>query len=171
MKRYSLILAVAAVVAFLDQFTKALVLESLPEYSGIRIIDGFFNLVHVHNRGAAFGFLNRSDIEWQFLLFSGVGLLALVIIFFMARQAPARSHGLFIALGCILGGAAGNFIDRFRFRYVIDFLDFYIGEYHWPAFNVADIAIVLGVGALLLNSLFSSRKSKEGMEKKGAEES
>ncbi len=141
--RYALVSGLAALIIFLDQLSKWWVVKNLPLHEAVPVLDGFFNLVHIYNRGAAFGFLNRSDIEWQFWLFLVATCVAVVAIGYLVRtSAPSRL--LFSALGLILGGALGNLIDRIRFRAVVDFLDFYVGTWHWPAFNVADIAICLG---------------------------
>ncbi len=141
--RYAWVSGLAALIIFLDQLSKWWVIQNLPLHAAVPVLDGFFNLVHIYNRGAAFGFLNRSDIEWQFWLFLVATAIAVVTIFYLIRtSAPSRL--LFSALGLILGGALGNMIDRIRFRAVVDFLDFYVGSWHWPAFNVADIAICLG---------------------------
>ena len=142
MRRYLTLSGIAALVTLLDQLTKWWVLRTLPEYQSVPVIKGFFDLVNIRNRGAAFGFLNRSDIEWQFWLFLGATLLAVVAIFALVRGT--KSTLLLTGLGLIMGGAIGNLIDRVRFRSVVDFLDFYIGTWHWPAFNVADIAICCG---------------------------
>lgn len=142
------ILGLAGAILVLDQLTKILVTQQLPIGGGVEVIPGFFNLVHVLNRGAAFGMLNRGDISWQRWFFLGVSLAAMGVIWFMARMSRPEEKLMHVALGCILGGAVGNFIDRLRSGMVIDFLDFYIGDMHWPAFNVADSAI--SVGAVLL---------------------
>lgn len=151
--RYTLIAVVTAIVALVDQATKALVLLTIPLYTELPVINGFFSLVHVRNRGAAFGFLNRHDISWQFWLFLAATLVALVAVVMLARSSRAGDHPFFLSLGLILGGAAGNLIDRVRYREVVDFLDFYYGNYHWPAFNAADIAICCGAGLALVLSL------------------
>ena len=151
--RYAFIAIITAIVTLIDQATKALVLLSIPLYTEIPIIKGLFSLVHVRNRGAAFGFLNRHDISWQFWLFLAATLIAVVVVIMLARSSRADDHPFFLALGMILGGAVGNLIDRVRYREVIDFLDFYYGNYHWPAFNVADIAICCGAGLALVLSL------------------
>lgn len=150
MRKYGIIGAVGAFIVLADQFTKYLVLEKIPLWHGFPVIDGFFNLVHVRNRGAAFGFLNRSDIEWQFWFFTAMTVVAVAVLLYLAKSARERSYGTLASLGLILGGAVGNFIDRCRFRHVIDFLDFHIGDRHWPAFNVADMGITCGVVLLLL---------------------
>lgn len=138
---------VGAIVIVLDQLTKYLAMTHIPMTGSISVIPGFFDLVNIRNRGAAFGFLNRSDIDWQIWLFGGATLLAAGAILALIRSWPRYSPVLYTGLGLVLGGALGNLIDRIRFRAVVDFLNFYIGDWHWPAFNVADIAIC--VGALL----------------------
>lgn len=141
--RYILILALTLFCVGADQWTKMLVLETIPFNTGFNVIPDFFNLVHVRNYGAAFGLFNESSTQWQFWFFVLTTLIAIVFIFYLAKHS-IKNNFLFIGLGLILGGAIGNFIDRIRFRYVIDFLDFYIQSYHWPVFNVADICISIG---------------------------
>ncbi|CAK7071078.1 MAG: Lipoprotein signal peptidase [Desulfovibrio sp.] len=158
--RYAIIAAVAAFVVALDQLTKAWVLAAIPQYTEIPVISGLFSLVHVRNRGAAFGFLNRHDISWQFWLFLLATLIAVIVVVFLAKHAKPREYGFFTSLGLILGGAAGNLIDRIRFREVVDFLDFYYNGYHWPAFNVADIAICCGAALALILSWRASYGEK-----------
>lgn len=150
--RYTIIVLTAALVTFFDQITKAWILLSIPLYTEVPVIKGFFSFVHLRNRGAAFGFLNRHDISWQFWLFFAASLAAAVVIIFLAKSSRPTEYPFFFSLGLILGGAAGNLIDRIRYREVIDFIDIYYGSYHWPAFNVADIAICCGaVLALILS--------------------
>lgn len=141
--RYRLIFGLMLACVLVDQLTKAAVTAVLPLHGGITVVPGLFDLVYVHNRGAAFGFLNRPDIDWQFWLFLAATLLACGLILSMARTAR-YSAALFCGFGLILGGAVGNLIDRIRLRAVIDFMDFYVGRWHWPAFNVADMAICIG---------------------------
>lgn len=131
-----------------DQITKAMVRAWMEPWTTIEIIPGFFNLTHVMNKGAAFGFLNRHDISWQTWLLVGVTLVAVAFILVLLRQARPEERLLTTGLGLILGGALGNLVDRLVFSgNVTDFLDFYIGAYHWPAFNLADTAITLGAAA------------------------
>ncbi|MHC1789113.1 signal peptidase II [Solidesulfovibrio sp.] len=146
---YKLAVPVATAIVILDQITKLWVQDHLILYTTHPVIPGFFNLVHVLNRGAAFGFLNRSDIQWQTYFFFAATALAVLIIFHLLRMARDDDKLLIIGLGCILGGAIGNLIDRIKTGEVVDFLDFYWKSYHWPAFNVADIAIFLGSLGLL----------------------
>ncbi len=158
--RYAIIAAVTALVTLIDQVTKVMVLLSIPLYTEIPVIKGFFSLVHVRNRGAAFGFLNRYDISWQFWLFLAATLVAIVVVIMLARSSRADDYPFFLSLGLILGGAVGNLIDRVLYREVIDFLDFYHGGYHWPAFNVADIAICCGAALALFFSMRHSPAAK-----------
>lgn len=141
--RYTILIIFALLWIVADQITKYVIVRTLPLYDGFSVISGFFNIVHVRNYGAAFGFLNNPNIAWQFWFFVFVTFIALGIIFYFLKKMP-YSKVLTFGFSCILGGAIGNFIDRVRFRYVIDFLDFYIKSWHWPVFNVADIAICIG---------------------------
>ncbi|MFI3271654.1 MAG: signal peptidase II [Pseudomonadota bacterium] len=152
-QRFRLVCSLAAIIVVLDQATKWLVEATIPFYGTVEVLP-FFDLVHIHNRGAAFGFLNRSDIEWQFWLFFVATIFSVGAIMSIVRSVKQPMKGsilaLMVALGSILGGAIGNFIDRVRYRAVVDFLDFYIGHWHWPAFNVADIAICVGACLAIL---------------------
>jgi signal peptidase II len=143
-KSYKIALPLAVLVVILDQLTKLWIQDHMVLYTTKPVIPGFFNLVHVLNRGAAFGFLNRSDIQWQTYFFFAATALAVLIIFHLLRLAQDDDRLLTVGLGLILGGAVGNLIDRIKTGEVVDFLDFYWKGYHWPAFNVADIAIFLG---------------------------
>jgi len=141
---------IALAVIILDQVTKFWIQKHLVLYTTHPVLPDFFNIVHVLNRGAAFGFLNRSDIRWQTYFFFAATALAVCIINHLLRMAREGDRLLVVGLGLILGGAVGNLIDRIRTGEVVDFLDFYWKTYHWPAFNVADIGIFLGSMALLV---------------------
>ncbi|MCR5813441.1 MAG: signal peptidase II [Desulfovibrio sp.] len=156
--KYRLLGLWAVLVLVADQLSKWLVVEHLPEYRSVTVIAGFFDLVNIRNRGAAFGFLNRSDIEWQFWLFLLATLLAVGSIFYIIRGLRERSPLLVTGLGCILGGALGNLTDRLRFRAVVDFIDLYWHDWHWPAFNIADTAICLGAFLVCLILCFDRKK-------------
>ncbi len=143
----------------LDQATKAMVSSRLAVGSGFNVIPGCFDIVHVLNHGAAFGFLNNADTTWQIWLFLGSALVVAALIFHIVRTAE-YSLPLFFGLGSILGGAAGNIADRVRSLAVTDFLDVYWGQWHWPAFNVADMAICLGVFVSGLILFLQDRKKK-----------
>lgn len=153
-KKLSLIVFPSLAVLLLDQITKWVVLRTLDIHQSVTVVSGFFNLVHVRNRGMAFGFLNRagSDLPFYFLLFATVGAI-LLLAFWAARLKP-EEYRILPGLALILGGALGNLVDRIRLHEVIDFLDIHISHYHWPAFNVADSAITLGTLWVALNLLF-----------------
>lgn len=138
-------------IFLIDQVSKFFVRTRLYEGESIPIIPGLFNLVSVRNRGAAFGFLNRSDIDWQVWLFLGATVLAGIILYHLMKKTP-KSALLFFSAGCVMGGALGNLADRIRFHAVVDFLDVYWKNWHWPAFNVADIGICLGAVLILLQA-------------------
>ena len=160
--RWKIVSAAGLVWLVLDQLTKAVITANVALNHGFSVIPGFFDIVHVLNRGAAFGFLNNRDTDWQFWLFLGAAVAVTVIIVSMVRTAQF-SRLLFFGFGSILGGAMGNLIDRIRVRAVTDFLDFYVGQWHWPAFNVADIAICLGVAAAGFQLLREAREeSRQG---------
>ncbi len=150
-------LGLALILLIADQFTKVLVLgyyrlgDSTPVLS-------FFNVVRVHNTGAAFSFLAAAS-GWQRWLFTGIGVAAALFIVWMLRSHAGQK--LFsLALACILGGAIGNVIDRLLHGYVVDFLDFHWAGWHFPAFNIADSAITVGAGCLLLDELLRVRRGK-----------
>ena len=155
--QYILAGSLAAIVTALDQFTKFQVQQHLTLYTSTPVIPGFFNLVHTLNKGAAFGFQNSPDGTWQPYFFIAVSVLAVVIILNLLSKADNGSRLFVVALGLILGGALGNLIDRVRMGQVVDFLEFYVGSFVWPAFNVADIAITLGSLALIL-SFYTRRR-------------
>ena len=141
--------ALAVLVVVLDQLAKYWVSASF-DYGEARAVTGFFNLVLTHNKGAAFSFL-ASAAGWQRGFFIGIALVATVVInVLLARHAGDK---LFcFALALILGGAIGNVVDRIALGYVVDFLDFYFADWHWPAFNLADSAITLGAMLLVVDS-------------------
>jgi signal peptidase II len=144
---------ISALVVVLDQFTKMLVDRFMNLHESRLLVDGVLRLTYVQNRGAAFGILSEADLPYQSLLFAVVSLAALGAIAAYAWRLPARSHLPQTALALIMGGALGNLLDRARLGYVIDFVDAYWGVHHWPAFNVADSAISIGVVLLVADIL------------------
>jgi signal peptidase II len=140
------LLAGAVVVA--DQATKALVLAHFNVGEG-SVLAPYFNLVLVYNKGAAFSFLSDAP-GWQTPLLVGFALIAIAVVAYLLVRSPGRWI-LSAGLALILGGALGNVIDRLRFGQVVDFLDFHVGAWHWPAFNVADSAITVGAILLVLD--------------------
>lgn len=142
-------------VVICDQMSKYWVRVSLPAIGhGIRVTP-FFNIILTWNKGVTFGLLNQFAPRMMPLALVGAALLILILL----GRWLSRTSSTFVALslGAIMGGAIGNVIDRLRFGAVIDFLDFYYGDYHWYAFNVADAAIVCGVTLLVLDNLFRGR--------------
>jgi len=140
----------------LDHLTKIIVVQTIPLYSNIRIIPGFFNLTHIHNRGAVFGILSRSNNSTIHLLLMAASVMALGLILYYFFSASPKDKLMKIALSLILAGALGNLWDRLIQKYVVDFLDIYIKNWHWPTFNVADSCIT--IGAFLLIFVFFFRK-------------
>ncbi len=160
--RYAVVFATALAWLALDQATKIAVTRSIAVGQGFNVIPGCFDIVHVLNHGAAFGFLNDAGTTWQIWLFLAAAALVFVLVMRLVRNAP-YSMALFLGLGSLIGGAAGNIVDRVRSQAVTDFLDVYWGRLHWPAFNVADVAICLGVfvaGAVLLLQERRERRGK-----------
>ena len=143
-------LGTALVVLVLDQLTKLLALDHLAPGVPVTVVDGFFSLTLVMNPGLAFGMLSSTPTAWRWIVaLLSMGALA-VLATLGVRLLPTGGWTTRLALGFIFGGAVGNLIDRGRFGAVVDFLDFYWRGYHWPAFNVADSAISVGVALLAL---------------------
>jgi signal peptidase II len=149
---------IAALVIIIDQLTKLWIMTSFALYEQQNVIPGLFDLVYVTNTGAAFGFLAGSKNLLRQVFFVGVAIVALVVIVYAYGHLKRQGKIFVYALGLIGGGAIGNLIDRLRFGSVVDFLDFYLGSYHWPAFNAADSAITVGVGLFLLGTLLQHIK-------------
>ena len=151
--------ATAAAVFILDRFTKRLIENNLSVMDTYRVVPGFFDIVHSQNRGIAFGLFNDGNSNWSTGLVALFSVAAVLVIAALLWNG-ARIERLSLAgLSLILGGAAGNLFDRIASGRVTDFLEFYVGNYHWPTFNVADSAIVVGCGLLLLEQLRSKRQA------------
>lgn len=150
MRKYVILVAIAALIIAVDQVLKMYVHTHFVLGESVSVLSGFFNITYVRNFGAAFGFLHETQPAFRENFFLMMPPVALVIILFILRGVKANDTPQILALSSVFGGAIGNYIDRIRFRYVIDFLDFHWKEvYTYPAFNVADMAIVCGVGVLL----------------------
>ena len=149
----------AAAIFALDRLTKW-VIESRVSFSATyKVIPGFFDIVNSQNRGVAFGILNDSTSEWRTTLLVLASMAAVIVVSIVLWRAQRLDRLLLWGLALILGGAAGNVFDRIVWGRVTDFLLFYIGEYQWPAFNVADSAIVLGSALLLLDQFRPKRQA------------
>jgi signal peptidase II len=150
-------LGLALALLLADQFTKVLILGAY-RLGDATYVTSFFNIVRVHNTGAAFSFL-ASASGWQRWFFTAIGLGAAIFILYLLRSHPGQKLFSF-ALACILGGAVGNVIDRLLHGYVVDFLDFHYAGWHFPAFNIADAAISIGAACLILDELLRVRSAR-----------
>ena len=158
LKRVAPWLAIAALIVIADQASKSAISASL-RLGEVREITGFFNLVLAHNRGAAFSFLSDAG-GWQRLLFIGIAVAATAfIVVMLARHSSERLFSAGLAL--ILGGALGNLWDRIALGHVVDFLDFHAFGWHFWAFNLADSAITVGAGLLILDSVRAARSAQK----------
>ena len=146
-------MALVAVLVVLDQLAKAAVRAKLQLHESLTVVPGFFDLTRVHNAGAAFGMLNSVDFEFKALLLALVAAVALVGVGAYAMTLPPDQRLARLGLACIVAGAAGNLIDRVSSGYVVDFVDVYWRGWHFWAFNVADAAITIGVGLMILDLL------------------
>lgn len=158
--KYLILAAIAGAVITIDQATKMYVHTHFGLHESIEVIQGFFNLTYVRNYGAAFGFLADSHQTFREIFFLSMPPVALLVILAILRGVLETDRWQIVSLSLVFGGAIGNYIDRIRFRYVIDFLDFHIQKkYTWPAFNIADSAIVVGVSILLFLELTRTRSA------------
>jgi signal peptidase II len=151
-----------AVVAA-DQITKALIRMWLPLYDSQTVIPGFLNLVHVRNEGMAFGLLNAADFEYKWLVTTALAGAALLGITYYARHLRPDERAARAGLSLILGGALGNLIDRLHAGHVVDFVDVYVGTWHFWAFNVADAAINVGAALVFFDLLFVRRHASDSV--------
>ena len=159
MRKY--LLLISAVIVALDRFTKWTVAHRLALHDSIPVIPGLFRIIHAENPGAAFGLFADSPAQWKVVVLIVFSLIALLIVSTLLWR---NSHSLTttgVGLSLILGGAVGNLWDRLVSGHVVDFLLFYIGSYQWPAFNVADSAIVVGAGLLVVEILFTKSPSRK----------
>ena len=146
---------IAALVLLLDRATKWLVAQRIALYDSVPVIPGFFRLTHVQNRGAAFGIFDESPSEWKVWMLIIFSVAALVVVTVLLWKNSFALTATGVALSLVLGGAAGNLWDRMLAGHVTDFLLFYVGQHVWPAFNVADSAIVCGALLLVAEILFT----------------
>lgn len=150
MGKWSLAALTAGLVILADQASKIAVVKALADVYRIKVIPGFFDLVYTLNTGVAFGMLAGEHSGLRIALLSATALAALgAIIYFLVTAGPDEKMFIF-GLSLVGGGAIGNAVDRLRIGAVIDFLDVYVGDFHWPAFNVADAAITIGVGLIMI---------------------
>ncbi len=141
-------------VILLDQVSKFYIHQAFRLHESRAIIDGFFSLTYIRNPGAAFGLFAEQDEGFRSIFFAVVSVIALCLLAYFFWETPKEETLGLVAISLLFGGAIGNMIDRFRLGEVIDFLDFYVGQSHWPAFNVADSSITAGISLLLFHVYF-----------------
>jgi signal peptidase II len=160
--KYQWVFSIVGAVVVLDQLTKYLIETRVRLYSVITVIPGFFNITHVRNRGAAFGILSGASQVWRSLFFITVTIAAIAVIARLIWKTHERL--LLVAFSLIGGGAVGNLTDRLRYGEVVDFIQWYVKSYYWPSFNIADSAISVGVGLLVLDMLFKKPQDVQNNE-------
>jgi signal peptidase II len=152
--KYTKLVIVAGLVVLFDQISKALILEHLPRHHSRTIITGFFDITHIRNPGGAFGLMAGMSSTVRTVVFLFISSLAVGLILYFYKKTPSSQSLLATGFALIFGGAIGNLIDRVRFGNVVDFLDIYLGNLHWPAFNIADSAITVGIFIFIFHLLF-----------------
>jgi signal peptidase II len=160
MKPWSLFSLLAIVGIIIDQGTKIAIDRSMQLFDSVQIIENFFNITYVRNRGAAFSFL--SDASWRLPFFIIISIIAALVILVAFRKLRNDQRLAHISLAMIFSGAVGNLIDRIRLGEVIDFLDVHWYRHHWPAFNVADSLICVGVILLAIDMMLEEKRLKRG---------
>jgi signal peptidase II len=157
--RYLFLAAVSLPVIVLDQVTKLLIVRKLAYHESITVVENFFEIIHARNPGAAFSFLRDSSFRLPFLI--TVSIVASVAVIAIYRKLRPEQKLVSLALALILGGAVGNLIDRVRLGEVVDFLNVHWYQHYWPAFNVADSALCVGVGLLALDMIREEKRKKK----------
>ena len=146
---------IVLISVLLDQLTKYIVVANIPLYTSVKIIPGLFDFTYLHNPGGAFGILADQPDTVRIFVFIGLAAVAACLVLWFYKTTPKNFKWLRTAYVIIFAGAAGNLIDRIRLGYVIDFLDFYIKDMHWPAFNVADSLITIGMAIIVYHVIFN----------------
>ena len=158
-KKYIPLIAYTPLIVIIDQLTKTYVDNGMRLYQSIELLENFFHITYIRNKGAAFGILSGADESVRIPFFLVISAIAIAVIFYILYSYHEESKLFPLSLALILGGAVGNMIDRIRFGEVVDFLDVHWYDHHWPAFNIADSAISIGVALLIINMLFEKEKS------------
>jgi signal peptidase II len=154
---------IAAAVLLLDRLAKWAVASNIPLHDSVTVIPGCFHLTHVENTGAAFGLFAESTAQWKIGALVSFSVIALMVVSALLWKHSHALSTTTIGLSLILGGATGNLWDRMMTGHVVDFFDFYVGSYHWPAFNVADSAIVIGA-ILLVSEIVFAKSGNEAVK-------
>ena len=163
-RRFAAPIAIATFVFVADQATKLLIRKTVEPHDSIPVLDGFVDIVHARNPGAAFSFLADAPAWFRAPFFVIISITAIVVLLYVIARLPLEDRLMRFALGGVLGGALGNLLDRLAFGEVTDFVDLHWRGYHWPAFNVADSSITLAVTAVVVQALFSRRPGSTARE-------
>ncbi|MBW1649511.1 MAG: signal peptidase II [Deltaproteobacteria bacterium] len=156
--KYIKLIIIAVIIIAVDQMTKRIIINNFSLFESVSVIDGFFNLIYLQNPGGAFSFFAEKSVLLRNIIFKILPMIVIFLLFVFYKTVPSSYKFLNFGLSLIISGAIGNLIDRFVFGFVIDFLDFYIKNIHWPAFNVADSAISIGIVMVLISS-FTKKSS------------
>ncbi|MBI3995709.1 MAG: signal peptidase II [Nitrospirae bacterium] len=167
-RRYFFLAAVVGTVFILDQVTKAVIQKTMQIHESIPVIDRLFNLTYIRNPGAAFGLFAEHGNGLRMVFFSTISVVAILFLWTLFVKTPKEARLGRLSIAMVMGGAFGNLADRIRFGEVVDFLDFYIGPYHWPAFNVADSSISVGVVLMIWYFIREDRKAVQPDENPSA---
>lgn len=162
--KYLYLLTLSPVVILLDQITKIAVYSKLDKGDSVTVIPNLLNIVHVHNKGMVFGQMSHMKP----VFFIGLSVVAFAVLINLFRQITPGQKGLALTVALVFAGAVGNLIDRVRLGFVIDFIDMYVGRHHWPSYNVADIAIVIGAVLLALEMFKKPEEDSPSGESKPA---
>ena len=162
--RYVLLALVSTITVLLDQATKLQIIQSMRLHETIPVVPDFFSITYIRNPGAAFGLLASSSNGFRLVFFGLTSLFALVLLGTILYRLKSDDWGGQLSVAAVFGGAIGNLLDRVRFGEVIDFLDVYVGAYHWPAFNVADAAISVGVCFLAFHLAFEKKEPEPALQ-------
>ena len=160
-KKYLTVTLVAALTIGADQLIKYFICQRLPKYSVTEVVSDYFNIVHYRNSRIAFGLLKNYGSDYKTASLIIVSCVALLLLFYLITQIKRDQNLQTWGLSLVLGGAVGNLIDRFRLGEVVDFLDFHWHSHHWPAFNIADAAISVGIGLIILDEVIAWRRIKK----------
>jgi signal peptidase II len=159
-RRYLFLAAVAGTVLILDQITKSIVQERMRIHESVPIVERFFSLTYIRNPGAAFGLFADHGNGLRMAFFVTISVVAIVFLWTLFVKTPKEAFVGRLSMAMVMGGAMGNLVDRIRFGEVVDFLDFYVGSYHWPAFNVADSSISIGVALMVWYFIQADRRAR-----------
>jgi signal peptidase II len=168
-RKYLLLICTCSFLVAIDQITKIFVHTQFQLHESVPVIEGFFHFTYVRNFGAAFGFLSQAPAIFRELFFLSMPPIACLIILYILKGVEEKDTYQIMCLSSIFAGAIGNYLDRIQFRYVIDFLDFHYGTWSWPAFNIADMAIVIGVLFLMISMLTEKKESEPLSESKAVQ--